>query len=467
MVDRVREPFTGDLEAIRERGLLRVLVNLSRTNFYFRDGRAVGFEAELMRRFEQRLNRGVTDPLRRVRVVFVPTPYDRLVDDLVEGRGDVVAATLSVTFERSRRVAFSDPYLPNVEEVLVHHPDVRDIGSLDDLAGRRVVVRADSSYAEHLRALDLAMRDEGGKGLDLVEADPSLGTEDLLELVASGAIDLTFADDYLARAWSERLEGLVIRDDVVLHQGVQIAWAVRPGNPELRQGLDEFARTVRRGSRLGNILFERYLEGSQRVANPMGTESRDALERLRPAFEEHASEYGFDWIAIAAQAYQESKLDHSTVSSAGAVGLMQLRPSTAAGMGFDDISDPEVNIRAGVVYLAHLRDHYFEDVEDRAARLDLSWAAYNAGPTRIQRLRRRAEASGLDPDRWFGHVEQVAAERIGSETVDYVRGIVRYYVAFTLAYEGDSARRESIEILHGRSAEADADSKTAASAASG
>jgi len=447
-VARVREPFTGDLDEILERGMLRVLVSLSRTNFFYRDGRPVGFEAELMRQLEESLNEGVRSPLERLRVVFVPCPYDRLLDDLEAGHGDVVAAAMSVTIERSLRVAFSDPYLPDVEEVVVHHPGVEGLASLADLAGRRVVVRADSSYAEHLGVLDAFLREAGAAGLDVVEADPDLATEDLLQLVAEGAVPLTVADDYLAEAWAQALEGLVVRQDLVLHQGVQIAWAVRRDNPQLRQRLDEFARAVRRGTRLGNVLFSRYHSQLDPLRHPLGDDSRDRLAELRPLFERYGEEYGIPWVALAAQAYRESRFDHSRTSPAGAVGVMQLRPQTASAVGVDDPEDLERNILAGARYLDRLRSEYFDDPAiEPQDRLDLSWAAYNAGPTRIRRLQREAGEAGLDPRVWFGHVEQVAAKRIGAEPVDYVRDINRYYVAFSLALEGDASRRDSLRRL--------------------
>ena len=322
-----------------------------------------------------------------------------------------------------------------------------------DLEGRRVVVRGGSSYAEHARALDRHLREQGGGGLEVVEADPSLATEDLLELVAAGAVEMTFADDYMARAWADVLEGLVVRSDVVLHQGVQIAWAVRPDNPKLLAALDAFARTVRKGSTLGNVLFTRYYENiDRRLANPLAADERQRLARMQELFVRYGTEYDIDWVALAAQAYQESRLDPSRVSPAGAVGVMQLRPSTAAALGFDDIRAVEPNIHAGAKYLASLRDRYFDDEDMTPAdRLDFAWAAYNAGPTRVQRLRRLAAERGFDANRWFDHVEQVAAAEVGREPVDYVRNIVKYYVAYRLYLEEEGERRRSLEILHARS----------------
>jgi membrane-bound lytic murein transglycosylase MltF len=64
-----------------------------------------------------------------------------------------------------------------------------------------------------------------------------------------------------------------------------------------------------------------------------------------------------------------------------------------------------------------------------------TFASYNAGPSRIVRLRKRATEEGLDPNKWFGNVELEVAKDIGEETVMYVDNIYKYYVAYKLAAE--------------------------------
>jgi membrane-bound lytic murein transglycosylase MltF len=144
--------------------------------------------------------------------------------------------------------------------------------------------------------------------------------------------------------------------------------------------------------------------------------------------------YGFDWEALAAVGYQESRLQQSTRSRAGAVGIMQLRPSTAAdkNVGITPIDTVENNIHAGTKYLAFLRDRYFSDpaIPDEA-RFDFTLAAYNAGPARIAGLRREAAEKGYDPHLWYFNVETIAAARIGAETVTYVSNVNKYYLAYS------------------------------------
>ena len=440
---RARRPLFGDLDEIRERRFLRVLVSYSKTSFFYDGADARGFEVEMFKKYEDSLNKGVRDPYARVRVFFIPTPFDRLLANLRAGRGDVAAAGLTSTAARQEEAAFTAPYLTNVRELVVTGPASAELASVEDLAGRRVVVRTASSYAAHLRALSEQLEAAGAEAIRVEEADPRLVTEDLLEMVNAGALDLTVADSHIAKAWAEVLPEITVRKDLEVHAGGEIAWAVRPDCPELLASLDAFVAKRKKGSLLGNILFKRYYGGSKWIGNPLAKGEAAKLQEKAALFQKYGDRYGFDWLALAAQGYQESGLDQRKRSRAGAVGIMQLLPSTAAdkSVGITGIDKLENNIHAGAKYLAFLRDRYFDDPAiEPPARLDFAWAAYNAGAARVRRLREKAAERGLDPDRWFFNVEQLAAEEIGRETVDYVANINKYYLAYRLQFEAARTR---------------------------
>jgi membrane-bound lytic murein transglycosylase MltF len=440
LLARASRPFLGDWPEIRERRFVRVLVSYGRTNFFHDGGRPRGFEVEMMQAWEKRFNEGAST-YDRVKIVFIPTPFERLLDDLTAGKGDVVAAGMTVTPERAARAAFTDPYISQVQEVLVTNRSVGNLTADGDLSGRRVVVRAGSSYFDHLTELN---RDQGGT-IEIVEADPRLVTEDLLEMVNAGAIEATVADHHVAEAWAEVLPEIRLHEDLAVHAGGEIAWAVRRQNPELLVELNAFVGGHKKGSLLGNILLKRYFAKSEWIKNPLADSERAKLEELITLFQKYGEQFDLDWLALAAQAYQESGLDQGRKSAAGALGVMQLLPSTAADkwVQVSDIHLLENNIHAGAKYLAFLRDRYFDDPAiERSARVDFAWAAYNAGPARVRGLRRKAEERGLDPNRWFANVERIAAEEIGRETVDYVANINKYYLAYRLQYEAYRQRRE-------------------------
>ena len=139
-----------------------------------------------------------------------------------------------------------------------------------------------------------------------------------------------------------------------------------------------------------------------------------------------------------AQGYQESGLDQTTRSPVGAIGVMQVMPTTAKdrNVNIPDIHLVEPNIQAGAKYMRFLVDQYFDEPGiDNVNRHLFAFAAYNGGPNRIARLRREAAAQGLDPDKWFNNVELLAAEQIGRETVQYVSNIYKYYIAYKLVLD--------------------------------
>jgi membrane-bound lytic murein transglycosylase MltF len=441
------EPFSGDLDAMRERRVIRALVTPSRTDFFVDSGRIRGMQAELLQQFVKRLNHRTHDETKRIRLRYVPVAFDELIPALREGRGDIAAAFLTVTEDRTADVAFAAPFRRNVAEVVVTHRGVGAPANLEDLAGRRVYVLRGSSYAEHLRALDARLRAEGREPLEIEEADPHLRSEDILEFVQAGVVEATVIDDYKADLWARVLPDVVVHENVKLSDGNRVAWAVRSGSPQLEAAIDGFVGEAREGALLGNVLLERYFGNEKWISNPTARAERDKLRRYLELFRKYGDRFGFDRFALAAQAYQESGLDHGRRSAAGAVGLMQILPSTAAdpNVGISNIDDPDGNVHAGAKYLAFLRDRYFDAPElsewDRRA---FTWAAYNAGPRKIQEARALAARLGLDRDVWFGNVEVAAARLVGREPVRYVANIYRYFVAYRLSWVREQQRREAV-----------------------
>jgi len=438
LIEHINAEFTGDLDQIKPRKLIRVLINFSRTNFFFRKGKPQGFEYELLKAYEKFLNKSIKQRDKKVRMVFVPVPFHGIIDDLAAGRGDVAVAGLTITPARAQKASFTLPYINSVDEVAISHKSVPSFKGIEDLSGRAVYIRKGSSYEKHLEALNRQLEQKGKKPVDITLADAYIVTEDILELVNADIVELTVADQHIAKAWASVLPDIVIHEDIVVNSGGKIAMAVRKKNQQLLDSLNAFIKKNRKGSLLGNILFERYYESSQWINNPSTDEEQEKLRQIVSLFEKYGNQYDINYMALAAQAYQESKLDHSKVSPAGAVGIMQVLPSTAADPNVDisDVSRIENNIHAGAKYLDFLRQRYFsDDAISDADRLYFSWAAYNAGPAKINKLRRIAKQRGYDPNQWFFNVEYIAAEKIGRETFDYVSNIHKYYVAYQLYFE--------------------------------
>lgn len=437
-----------DLDALIGKGVIRVLVSYNRTNFKVADSQARGFEYELIMKYRAYLRTRVKRRSWPVQFVFIPLPSDDLLPALIEGRGDIVASGLTITPERQELVDFTRPYIRNVKEVVVEAPGASRLESLDDLSGMEVMIRGDSSYAANLERLSKALVERGLAPIEIRTANRHLATEDILELVDADAVPFTVVDNHLAELWSKVYSDMRVREDLVIAEAGNIAWAVRKNSPQMLESLNTFIRTSAQGTLIGNILMQRYFLDSRWFENPLDDDIREKIEIVRALLVKYGEQYGFDWRLLAALAYQESEFNQGARSRAGAVGIMQVLPQTAAAppINIENVEDLEANIEAGAKYLAHLRDHHFKDPElSDESRLNFALAAYNAGPTRINRLRREAAVQGLDPNRWHDSVERMARSQIGLETVQYVGNINRYYIEFVLVDRAEEKRRRSLD----------------------
>lgn len=449
VVYRMTERYTGDIGPGTERRGIRVLVHYSRTKFFVASGRPRGYEHDLMKEFEAHYNRKKKKGETHIPVVFIPVRFDELIPLLLEGRGDIAAGFITITGERARQVAFTLPYLRNVSEVVVANADAPALSSPEDLSGRKVHVLRGSSFVLSLKELNRRLAKERKPPVAVVEMPPSASTEDLLEMVNAGIFQYTVADDYLGNLWAGALPALRV-EPVRLSEGNRIAWAVRPGSSKLLAALNDFIDEGRdKLPKQAAEMHARYLRNLNYLGNNLDPTLIGRKKTLTPHFQSASKRHEFDWLFMLAQGFQESRLDQSARSHAGAVGVMQVLPTTGRQMGYRDVaSHAGSNIHAGVKYMRFLMDRYFNEPElTPEVRLDFALAAYNAGPTRIQRMRRLAAGRGLDPNRWFGNVERVAHEKIGDEPVRYVANIHTYYTAYKLSdrleAEEDAIRKVS------------------------
>jgi len=281
--------------------------------------------------------------------------------------------------------------------------------------------------------LNQSFQQAGKPKMNLVAADEMFEDEDLLEMVNAGLIPMIVMDSHKAQFWEQIFDNIKVHADIAVRTGGEIAWAFRQGSPKLKAVVDEFVKGHKKGTLMGNMLLKRYLRDTKYVKNPTTQAEMEKFRIMVAIFEKYAGQYDFDYLMVGAQAYQESGLDQSKRSPSGAVGVMQLLPSTAAdpNVGIPDIEKLDKNIHAGTKYLRFIVDRYFKDEPmDDVNKMLFAFASYNAGPARVSGLRSKAAKMGLDPNVWFHNVEVVAAREIGRETVQYVSNIYKYYIAY-------------------------------------
>ncbi len=444
-IEEKLETWTGDFEDMLERREIRVLVVYNKL-MYFLDGpQQRGTTIDSFRNFEKFINEKYKLKTRKMNVLFLPVTREQLIPALIDGRGDIASANLTITPERLEQVDFSDPFLTEVKEVLVTGPTSPEVNSLADLAGKDIHVRKSSSYYTSLSKLNVQLEENGLAPVNLILAEEYLEDSDMLEMVNAGLLPMIIVDNHKAQFWGNIFEHITVQEDIAITVGGSIAWAMRKDSPTLTKIVNEFVKDNKKGTLHGNMILNRYLRDNKWAKNSLGKEELTNFHENTDFFQHYADQYSFDWLMLVSLAFQESGLDHSARSGAGAIGIMQVLPSTAAdkNVGIPEIEDLENNIHAGTKYLRFLRDRYFSDPEmDDLNQTLLSFAAYNAGPAKIAKLRKETAESGLDPKIWFGNVEHIVAKRVGRETVQYVANIYKYYIAYTLL-EARAAERSA------------------------
>ncbi|HYV44163.1 MAG TPA: transporter substrate-binding domain-containing protein [Myxococcaceae bacterium] len=385
------ERFVGDLEGIKKRGVLRVITRNNPVTYYLYQGEQLGFDYQMARLLADKL--GV-----RLEMV-VPPSRDLLVPWLKEGRGDLIAASYTVTKERAEQVAFSVPYL-QVDEMLVQRRAGPRLRSLEDLAGKRIHVRRSSSYYETLQALKPVVGD-----FEIVEEPEDVETEELIDRVGRGEIPFTVADSHILAV--ERIYRRDVEGAFPLSVSKSIAFAMRQENPKLRAFADAFVHKTYRGLEY-NVARKRYFETRQQVTRAAQLVAAGEGGKISPYddyFRKYASRYELDWRLMAAQSFQESRFDPRAQSWVGALGLFQVMPQTGRELGFPSLGEPESGVHAGIKYMSRLIAQFDPQLPFRQ-RVRFALASYNAGVGHVQDARRLASEKGLDPDRWFENVER-------------------------------------------------------------
>lgn len=416
--------WTGDFDGMLERRNIRVLVPFSRSLYFVENGKEHGLTAELAHDFETYLNQKHATELggKPITVTLVPTTRDRLLPELVAGKGDIAGGNLTATPTRMQTADFVAPTAQApANEVLVSGPGASAVMALDDLSGKKVHVRKSSSYFESLNTLNDQLRVGNKPPVQIVPMPDALEDEDVLDMLNAGLFDFTVVDSWKAELWAVTLPKIKVHDNIVFRSGGTIGWAIRKESPKLRDELEGFYKVASRQglieARLSN--YRKFLSETAKVST-----TTDRFGQTLTLFRKYGKQYPFDPLMLAAQGFQESQLNQAGGHDAAAVAS-KAPPATSA--------DLERNVRAGTKYIDQMMSRYFTDAKfSDTDRTLFTFASYKAGPEAIAQMRTEAASRGLDPNQWFNNVELVAAEKLGTETTVYVRNIFKYYVATEL-----------------------------------
>ena len=421
------------LHKILKAGQITVMTRNTPHCYYFYRDEPMGFEYELIQEFANHL--GVELQIK------IAENWKRMLSELQNGQAAVIAAGITITPNRKKRVAFSDGYMEIRQHIISHRKHAK-IKNVSDLTGKTVHVQTATAYQERLEELRR-------QGLDFnIELHKDLPTEELIQQVAEGEIELTVADSNIARLNQRHYPRAIMAGAISGFQ--QLGWAVHPKAHQLREKINSFFASLKQSGRYDEIYEKYYGEiGNFDYVDLRAFHRRikSKLSRYSPFIKAAAKKHGFDWRLIAAQAYQESHLNPWAKSRAGAKGLMQLLTSTARSLKVADIYNPVDNINGGVKHLKMLYDHFDSATGDD--RLMIALAAYNAGQGHVQDARRLAIKKKLNPNSWEALSKTLPLLRFrkyyknakygycrGTEPVLYVKRIMTYF---------DILKRQGIE----------------------
>ena len=437
--------WKGDLDEMVKRRIVRVLVPFRRPEFFYMEGRPVGFLQEAFRDYEKVLNaKYKTTAANRVVVALIPTPQEKLRERMLTGFGDIAAYGISITPENKAAVDFTIPTIQGLSIAVVTGPGAPELKTVEDLSGKEVWITPGTRLRKDVEDLNARLKAQGKKPVIARDADAALDPGDVMEMVNAGTYPIALMQNKTAEFWAQVFPNVKARTDLTVAQDVELGWAIQKGTPQLKADLDDFLKDRGAVSSYGNTLIRRYFKDAKYVKNAQDPAELRRFEKVAPIFKKHAEQYNFDFLLLITQGYQESGLDQSVKSPVGAVGIMQVMPTTAASspVKIADIHTEENNIHAGIRLMHFLVNDYFKEASlDPMNRTLLAIAAYNAGPAKITKCRRVAEEMGLDRNKWFGNVEVATAKLVGRETTQYVANIYKYYVAYRLAVTQLQTRR--------------------------
>lgn len=438
-----------DLPEIIKKGKLTVLAENSSTSYFIYRGKKMGYEYEMLKQF--------TDEIGVKLEVKIVKNLDSLITMLNRGEGDLIACNYTVTNERSKIISFSRPFIQTHQVLIQRKPDGWEdmkekeineqlIHDPAELAGKEVHVWKNSSYYQRL----IHLQEEIGDSIHIEGVSGNIGGEELIEMVSTGLIDYTIAEDNVAKVNARFYDNLFTETDLSVKQ--KIAFGMRKSSYLLKAKLDAWIDDFL-DKPLHKYIRRKYFELGHVTHNYKKDHSSLDGSRISPydeIFKREAKKIGWDWRLMASIAYQESKFNPNALSFGGAYGMMQFMPNTGPHYGVYPDSPPEVQIAGGAKKMA-ADEKFWSQIPDDIQRKKFAIASYNAGRGHIQDAQRLAKKHGLDHLKWDDNVEKMLLNLSkqeyyqdevvrngmmrGTTTTKYIHHVFDRYLEWVSVYE--------------------------------
>lgn len=387
-----KKPVTVfDYKQIQKKDTLVAATLYGSSSYFILKGEEMGFDYELCARFAQEHGLALK--------MVVANSQPELVSMLDHQKVDLIAYRLSITNDLKRKFNFThNEYINN--QVLVQRSSRKEITNVVDLLGKEIYVNEGTKYLERLKNLNAEL----GGGLKIKTVPDSLTVDNLIEMVSTGKIDYTVAENDIALLNKTYFQNIDCKLPISFNQ--RSAWAVRKSTPQLAKVINDWFDNKITDTYYNSLYNKYFIQakyfGGRKIKIPKGAIS--PYDRL---FKKYAKKIKWDWQLLAALAFEESRFDTAVVSWSGARGLMQLVPRTYAIYGLTDrtVNNAELNVEAAVKYIKML-NQTFGYVKDKSERIKFILGAYNAGPSHVQDAIALTEKYGKNKSVWYGNVEQ-------------------------------------------------------------
>lgn len=438
------------LARIRAKNELTVLTLYTGNSYFIYRGQPMGYDYELLQLFAGEL--GV-----KLKMIGLNS-WSEIEQALIAGDGDMIGTGMTVTQNNGKALEFTEPLRATRQVLIQRMPDnwqgmkEHEIENLlirnpIDLRNQTVTVHANSAFSHRLENLS----QEIGEDIYVESFPDSIGIDDMIRLVSEGEIEYTIANEDEALLYQSLYPNIDVGTPIGFTQ--HIAWAVREDSPFLLNAVNEWLRQMQSTyDPTYNVIYNKYFKNMsafrRRVNSDYFSMNGSRISAFDDLFKSHASRIGWDWRLLAAQAFEESQFNRHIESWMGAVGIMQLLPSTGERFGAKDLRNPSDNILAGTNFLKWLERYWEREIENPTERMKFILASYNAGQGHIQDARRLAAKYGYNPNEWDDNVAVFLLKKSnkkyyndpvvrfgycrGDEPYQYVKDILERYEHYKL-----------------------------------
>ena len=379
----------SSLVKIQRKKLLNVVLLNSPSTYYIGVDGPTGFEYDLLESYAKHLG---------VKLNITPAHTIQEAIELSKNRNiDITSASLTKTRERREDFNFGPSYFEVQEQVICHRGMLstqkfpRDV---EDLAGLKIMVGKDTSYAETIKSLE-------NDGFDInATLTTELSTEELLKKVSKHEIDCTVADSNVYALNLRYFPEIAMAFSISGRE--QLSWLLQKDTPELKADMYSWLNTFNQQGKMiqlkdhyySYVLFFDYYNTKMFYKRMISR-----LPKYKKIFEEASTRFGIPWTLLASISYQESHWNPKAKSFTGVRGLMMLTKNTAKLLGVTNRLDPKQSIVGGTRHIKQMLKFVPKEVVGEN-RLKFALAAYNIGLGHIKDAQRLAREIGLNENVW-------------------------------------------------------------------